>query len=201
MGVYKLSSSGGLKTSRSQYLSMSAGNPIYTDLEHISTVYGTGSSTTITFTNIPQSYKHLQIRAVARTSYASTSDTFYAYNYNNNTGSTNSSYHSLYATGSGVASSSSTGNFSSILGFVSGANASANSHGVVITDIPDYTSTAKNKTLQSYWTYVNASENQVGLTSAVPFTLPGTGAITSISFICNGNFSTTSRISLYGIRG
>jgi hypothetical protein len=170
--------------------------------ELIATANGTGSSNTITFSSIPQTYKHLQFRAVARTAYGASIDTFYAYNFNNNTNSTGASYHLLYGTGSGVAQSAgSTGNFSAILGYVSGNNAVANSHGVLITDIADYTSITKNKTLRTFWGFTHSGEQQVGLTSAVPFSTLGTNAITSVSFVANGNFTTSTRISIYGIRG
>lgn len=170
-------------------------------MELISTATGTGSSNLITFTNIPQTYKHLQIRGVVRTAYGSTVDTVWAYNFNNNTGSTGSANHQLYGNGSSVYSTASTGNSSAPIAYTAGSSATANTYGAVVLDIVDYASTVKNKTLRSFWGFVSSGNYQVGLTSNLPVTLPGTNAVSTLSLISNGNYTTATRFSLYGIKG
>jgi len=165
----------------------------------IASVNGTGSATSVTFSSIPQTFTHLQIRGFIRTAYASAFDTIYAYNYNNNTGSTGSAYHLLYGDGSSVAAGSGTGSFSTPLGYCPGNSATANVYGVMVFDILDYTNTNKNKTTRTLFGYDNNGSGQVGLTSGLPLTLPGTAAVTSLSLVFNGNITTASRFDLYGI--
>jgi len=169
--------------------------------ESIASVNGNGSSTSVTFNSIPQTYTHLQVRALIRTTYASAFDTIYAYNYNNNTGSTGSAFHILYGDGSNAATGAGTGSFSTVLGYCPGASATTNVYGVMVFDILDYTNTNKNKTTRTLFGYDNNGSGQVGLTSGLPLTLPGTNAVTTLSLIFNGNITTASQFALYGIRG
>ena len=73
MAVTKLSNSG-IKTGVLKYDSMLAGNTAYDPSATwlIQRVAGTGSSATITFSNIPTNYKHLQIRALGKNSSTAT---------------------------------------------------------------------------------------------------------------------------------
>ena len=69
MGVYKLSAAGGITTPRTNYSSFLAGNAAFVPgaYESIaSTTVGSGGVSTITFSSIPDTYKHLQIRYTAR---------------------------------------------------------------------------------------------------------------------------------------
>jgi len=71
MGVYKLSTAGGLTTPRTNYSSFLAGNPAvrFTSYESIATVtVGSGGTSTISFTSIPATYTHLQLRMLGKTS-------------------------------------------------------------------------------------------------------------------------------------
>ena len=68
MGVYKLSTAGGLATPRTNYSSFLAGNAGYVppSYESIQTTTLSSSQSTISFTSIPATFKHLQIRCIAR---------------------------------------------------------------------------------------------------------------------------------------
>jgi len=198
--IYKMSNAGGMSTV-TRYTDMLAGNAVYKEnsYESIATVNGTGSATSVTFNSIPQTYTHLQVRALIRTTYASAFDTIYAYNYNNNTGSTGSAFHLLYGDGSSAAAGSGTASFSTALGYCPGNSANANVYGVMVFDILDYTNTNKNKTTRTLFGYDNNGSGQVGLTSGLPLTLPGTNAVTTLSLVFNGNITTASQFALYGV--
>jgi len=195
MGVYKLSTAGGLATPRTNYSSFLAGNPAVEFGSYHSiatTTVGSGGSATVTFSSIPSTYTHLQIRAFQKTSSAGDLN----FTLNSDTGA-NYSRHYLYGTGSG--SPSSGGNTAQTLGYV-GYNPSAVYFQASIIDILDYKSTTKTKTIRSL---VGADANGSGyilFTSTGWFATPT--AITSISFSHGGgNFSEFSQFALYGIKG
>ena len=172
------------------------------DFQSIATAYGTGSSTSITFSSIPQTFTHLQIRWVIRSLNASF-DTVYAYNFNNDTNSTGAAGHILSGNGSSISSTSYTGSFSTILGYAPATPQLTYSSAVGITDILDYTNTNKLKTIRSVsgWDGNGGGAGDTYFLSALPVTRPGTGAVTSLTILCNGNISTTSSVALYGIKG
>lgn len=159
--------------------------------ELISTAYGTGSSGTISFTSIPSTYKHLQIRYLGNK--ASSSDLRLTAN------SIASGYSAHYLQGDGSAVSS--GAFTSQTTLImqnSVGGSTANSFAAGIIDILDYASTAKNKTVRAF-TGQTGTFNFVDLHSGM---IPTTSALTTISLaISSGSWTTTSRFSLYGIKG
>jgi hypothetical protein len=165
----------------------------------IASITTTSSVSDVRFSSIPQTFTHLQVRCFLRTTNSSVEDTVYSYNYNNNTGSTGSAYHSIVGSGTSATSGGQTGQFSSVLGYCPAANANTNVYGSLILDILDYTNTNKNKTLRSLSGYDNNGSGTVSLYSNLPLTLPGTGAVTSLTIVCNGNIAANSRFEIYGI--
>jgi hypothetical protein len=123
----------------------------------------------------------------------------YAYNYNNNTNSTGSAFHFLIGDGATAQTSAGTGSYSTAFGYCPGASAPANVYGSFVMDILDYTNTNKNKTIRTLFGHDNSGNGWVGLTSGLPLTLPGTGAVTSLSFVFNGNITALSRFDIYGV--
>jgi hypothetical protein len=167
--------------------------------ELISTATGTGSANTITFSSIPATYRHLQLRIVGRSTFANTSNENASITLNGLT----SGYSHHYFAGDGSSSlvfgqaSQSSWQYGLI---VPQNNQQANVFSSAIIDLLDYTSTTKNKTLRGFlgW-HVTSATRQIQLGSSMIAT---TNAITSISFaLPQGNWTTTSRFSLYGIRG
>lgn len=157
-----------------------------------STVLGSANST-ISFTSVAQTYKHLQVRFAAKnTSFGP--DLYMAFN-----GATSGfSMHFLRGNGSAVSSSNYL-NQSAIwmLNAVSRSNTtSAFSAGVI--DILDYSSTSKNtttRTLNGRADYENDVYLQSGLWN-------NTAAVSQIDFtLSGGSFATGTRFSLYGIKG
>jgi hypothetical protein len=167
------------------------------------TLVDSGGSSNITFNDIPQTYKHLQIRLMSRNNRASTSDTL-GIQFNGDTSISNYVWlHYVYGNnGSAGAAGYGTGvNASIYLGECPSSTATSNIFGVSIADILDYTSESKNKVLRS----LNGKEadalNQ-GFISLSSGAWLSTAPITSIKiFANNGNFVQYSRFSLYGIKG
>lgn len=167
------------------------------DYELIATTFGTGSSSSIVFNSVPSTYKHLELRIAARTSRALDLDGLNI-RLNNDSGS-NYASHRLRGDGSTVYSENGTGT-SGWIGFVTGNTAAAGNHGAAIVQVLDYANTNKNKTTQSLSGEHATNFAWLGLFSNVWLS---TSAVTSVSVHADSgsNFLSTTRVSLYGIRG
>lgn len=176
---------------------------VATDFEPIATATGTGSSATITFTSIPSTYKHLQLRVLARDLGAGTATgnaTFIRLN--NNTGS-NYSLHSNFGDGATLTSGGygfgGTGGNGYIYGITAAGGNTAGLMGVGIIDILDYTNTSK---LKTYSIFSGIEQNGTGVISLTTGMFNSTAAITRIDIQgSQGSFTTTSVFSLYGLKG
>jgi hypothetical protein len=158
------------------------------------TTVGAGGTGTITFSSIPSTYKHLQIRVMAVYSAA---NPFGTLRFNGDSGSVYW-WHQLQGNGS-VANASAYASLGTSIYFP--ADAVGSSTPVVqVADVLDYTSTSKNKTIRILEGYdANGSGNlrlASGLWSATP------AAITSITISTStGSFNQYSSFALYGIKG
>jgi len=185
----------GFPKSRSLLAGNTAYDPAATWL--IQRVAGTGSAGNITFSSIPQTYKHLQIRVTSR----DTGTASVAYMRLNSDSGTNYSLHRLTGTGSAVTASGFASQTEVVLTYIAtDSSYAANIMGVGLVDIHDYASTTKNKTVRYFCGRDNNSTNgQISLQSSVWLS---TSAITSITLIPGGTaFSTTSTFALYGMVG
>ena len=187
--------------------SMLVGNPAFipSDYESIATGTGTGSNSTITFSSIPSTYKHLQLRILSKSTTTSVQTTQMRITFNSDTGS-NYSYHRIVSDGTtlgatGAASITAVVIDALSITSISPINASTFSVGII--DIQDYSSTTRNKTVRSF---AGADNNRV----ASGFTIMAlnssvwlnTSAISTIDVNVNsGNFAVGSVVSLYGIKG
>ena len=110
-----------------------------------------GGVASITFAGIPSGYKHLQVRAIARSNRASTVDVV-KLNLGNGSADTaaNYSWHQLYGTGStaGAAAGASTSTIE--LPVISASSASTGIFGLMVLDILDYQSINKYKTVRGF---------------------------------------------------
>lgn len=167
--------------------------------EAISTVYGTGSSGVVTFSIIPSTYKHLQVRATA---FASTAGQSIFPRLNGVSASGNYFWHYLEGIGSGTAIAGAAGSSGGILESlfqVNGTESSSTPH-VFVMDLLDYTNTNKNKVARTLYGADANGSGTIGLGSGV-FLTSGT-AVSSISFsLQSGTFSSNSQFALYGIKG
>jgi hypothetical protein len=172
----------------------------------IATATGTGSSGTITFSSIPATYQHLQLRFMVKTTETTSIFRDYRLRFNGDTGS-NYARHTLTGDGAtaSAAGAASVTEITAINTVIPTSNAAfANMMGVGIVDLHDYTSTTKNKTVRIFTgADVNRSTAPVGrvtLNSGLYFATPA--AITSITFVLtSGSLTTSSVLSLYGIKG
>jgi len=170
--------------------------------ESIASATGTGSSGTITFSSIPSTYQHLQLRCLIRTDTSSPEpgNTFIDLNFNSDTGA-NYSIHRINGDGASASALGTADDIYSRIYSIGSRGTETNRMGAGIIDIHDYASTTKFKTIRAIGGIdVNsASTNgQISLTSGL---WRSTSAITSIKLtIGSGNFTTNSQIALYGIK-
>jgi hypothetical protein len=180
-----IASSGGAAAAASSY-------------ESISTVtVGSGGSSSISFTSIPSTYQHLQIRVHGMLTATSAAISFRV-----GTGgtpdTTTSNYYYHRLTGNGA--SASAGGGADILqsAWVVGNSSTANPE-VFVTDILDYKDTNKYKTLRMFSGVDNNGSGEINLTSGL---WKNTGAIDVIQMVPNtGNFAQYASFALYGIKG
>lgn len=164
-----------------------------------------GGQTTITFSSIPQTYTHLQLRVLGRSTFvrgAGSTVPVSMYMKIGNSGtiqSTNYYYHDLR--GDGATASAAGGSFTSTVianNTFPAANATSGIFGGTIVDILDYTSTTKNKTFRSLNGVDQNGSGTMALTSSLYF---GTSlAITDIQLTSDGDFAQYTQIALYGIK-
>jgi hypothetical protein len=178
--------------------SISGSKAVTNSYESIATATGTGSSGIITFTSIPQTYKHLQVRAILRgTAAASANGT--DMRYNSDSGA-NYTLHRLIGDGASASADAYTGRTGAWLGLEVDASAASNIYAAAVVDILDYTNTNKYKTSRSMGAYDLNGSGQINFASALWL---NTAAITSITITAasSGNWTTGSSFALYGIKG
>lgn len=189
-------------TGITKYDSMLAGNAFYDPEAHVLIATQTVSSTvaSVTFSNIPQGYKHLEIRASVQNSFASApyggQGAFWTVN--GDTTYTNYRSHLLWGNGSSVQSQSiqSSGWNGLYVGTTGGAGMTyAPSH---IVQLLDYSSTSKYKTSRGLSGWDSNGSGEALLSSAMWMS---TSAITSLEFKVYGYSISAGTFSLYGIKG
>lgn len=165
--------------------------------ESIATVtVGSGGSSTITFSSIPNTYKHLQVRI---NWYGATGDQSLLTTLNNVTTGNLYALHSLEGNGSSASAGASTSrnNFEA---FYDGNNAGSTTNNKVgILDLLDYTNTNKNKTIRLLW---GADYNGAGKVALASSLFASTNAITQLDFKpFSTSFAQHTKFALYGIKG
>ena len=165
------------------------------DFESIATTtVGAGGSASITFSSIPSTYKHLQIRCTGK---STSTGSFGDLTFNSDTGS-NYTYHSLYGDGGSAASEASAprANVAAVVSLTASSN--TNIFGASVIDILDYTNTNKNKTVRIL---SGDDRNGSGFIAFVSGSWMNTNAITSITITARANsIAQYSSFALYGIK-
>ena len=199
MAVERLSQASVLTLNK--YSSMMAGSTyIPGSFELISTTIPSGSVSQIdlSLTGLSATYKHLQIRIVGRTSGAFTTSDLRV-RFNTDTTSTYST-HTLWGN-TAMHGDSSLTTFGQITDYFPAASAVANSYSVSVTDLLDcFNSTTYKQYRTLSGAYSDGGSSAVKLASG---SWRNTAALSTISIFAGStpNFTTASRISLYGVRG
>jgi hypothetical protein len=167
------------------------------------TTVGSSGQSTITFGSIPSTYKHLQIRYIARNS--GTGDNFIALKWIFNSDSTAVySNHYIYGngsvTGSAALTSTTSAGGAGLLGMIhDNATGYTNMFGAGVIDILDYANTNKYKTCRLLGGEDLNGSGRVYLMSS---NWQKTTAITQIDLSFEtGNCMEYSQFALYGIKG
>jgi hypothetical protein len=153
------------------------------------TTVGAGGSSSVTFSSIPQTYTHLQLRILSLQNTATSGGTI---SLNSDTTTTNYYYH--YISGNGSAASAGAGQDRIYAPWNSG---SSSGPGVTILDFIDYANTNKYKTVRQLNGYDTNGAGAVLFTSHLWM---NTSAINTIAITSSG-FSQYSSFALYGVKG
>ena len=173
----------------------------FSSFESIQTVtVGSGGAATISFTSIPATYTHLQIRGIGRTDASGTSQ-----NLNMTINNDTSSAYSLHQLDGDGASASAYGenvnrtNCAQVIQ-ITASSAAASIFGTGIIDILDYTNTNKKRTVRSL--RGQDQNNSDGGLSFKSYLYTSTTAISRLDFFSgSGNLVQYSQLALYGIKG
>ena len=172
-----------------------------TDFYQIATTTLTGNQLQIDFSNIPQTYTHLQLRAFVRNSEATT-DSETTFRFNDDSGA-NYSDHQLRGYGTAIISNATANRTKGRAGYNTGSTTTSNTFGVWIMDILDYTNTNKFKTTKTLCGYDNNGTNFSGV-YLISANWRSTSAVTKISLTGDNqagrNFVQYSRFDLYGVK-
>lgn len=164
-------------------------------------IVGSGGASTITFSSIPSTYTHLQLRVWGYNT--SGSPRSLEFKFNSDAG-TNYSNHYVYGDGtSAFAGGVASRNYCYVYDASSaqrGFNGDSTKASCFIIDILDYKNTSKNKTVRSLGGWDGAGSGNIGLASSQWMS---TAAINRIDFTLpySTNYGQYTKIALYGIKG
>jgi hypothetical protein len=163
------------------------------------TTVGGGGAASISFTSIPATYTHLQIRAMGRSSTGGFTNTGVTVRMNNDTTS-NYSNHGLDSYGTGISAFGSASTSSMYIGEVVGSTGLANAYGVFVLDILDYANTNKYKTIRTLIGQNQNSASSVGNISLTSGSWRSTSAVDRIDLTTGFTLAQYSSFALYGIK-
>ena len=171
--------------------------PVVGAYDSLAAVTLSTATSTIVFSGIPTGYKHLQLRALARTEVTGDSDflgTRFNSDYTNNYWN-----HDLHGNGTNKYGQSGSATGYAYVQRVATDQHSTNVFGLIILDILDYGSTNKYKTLRSLGGYDNAGSGEIFINSTL---WTSTSAVTSMTITgsTGANFKAYSSFALYGVK-
>ena len=173
------------------------GNAIFNSFESIQTVtVGSGGQVSVTFSSIPSTYKHLQIRCLARSTYATTQDNAY-FIFNSDT-SSSYAFHYLYGTGATAAAGGLATQTKNLLDGEPGSSIAANIFGATVLDILNYSNTNKYKTSRMLTGWDGNGSGNIALQSGL---WQSTSTVNAITITNTSSFAQYSSFALYGIKG
>ena len=166
-----------------------------------------GGLATVEFNNIPQTYTHLQLRALARGNRTPVTYDNFVLRFNSDVGNSYS-YHTMYGDGRAggpFSEGSGTSATNSMLAAnIPGSASLTSSFGVAVIDIWDYTSTSKNKTMRSLSGYESNTTGYSSIYSSICLTSGSwysTAAVNTITILAsNAPLQQYSHFALYGVK-
>jgi hypothetical protein len=165
--------------------------------ESIATVTASGGESSLSFTSIPSTYQHLQIRGIARTSTNNYYTAFFM-QFNSDTAS-NYNWHYVAGYNSITEAYGQSDNKMQLVG-ASGNPSTSNGFGATVIDILDYANTSKYKTTRGLTGYDNNASAQ-GYVELASGLWRSTSAVSSILLKPNVTFAAGTTFALYGIKG
>lgn len=161
-------------------------------MEAIATTYLEADAASVTFSSVPATYEHLQIRGTLR----GASNGTLAIQLNSDTGS-NYSRHQMYGAGSSLGTNVNAGIAFMNIAYVSWTDESTTAYSTHTIDLLDYANTNKNTSVCSFWGF---TYDQVSFNSQL---WDDTSAVSTIKLYEAGagaNFVRGSEFTLYGIK-
>jgi hypothetical protein len=172
-----------------------------TSYESIATVTVGSPVLSISFTSIPSTYQHLQIRGIGRSSNNAAFETFEntLVAFNSDTTNSNYAWHNLVGDGASATANGYTSNRVLVNAAITGAALASGIFGTFITDILDYANTSKYTTTRSL---AGGDANGSGRLMLQSNLWLNTAAITSITLTnsSGNNWAQYSSFALYGIK-
>jgi len=159
-----------------------------------------GSTTaSITFSSIPQTYTHLQIRGISRCNRAVSFASSLQVQFNGDTGSNYWQYHYVYGDGASTGTGAGSLTTQALVGGSLGSSSTANTFATQVIDILDYRNTNKYKVIRSLDGNDTNGAGGIYLNSA---NWNSTSAITSLTIYPTVSFSFLqySSYALYGVK-
>ena len=198
--VFKLSNAGGM-SSRTRYWSMLAGNTTWVpytptgSFDSIATQTAAGGESSLSFTSIPSTYTHLQLR-MSNIKFSADQDIKVTFN---SVGGTSYIEHQLYGNGSSASAwaSSSQGYIDILYTLVNDADTNTIPSAAIM-DILDYANTNKYKTTRTLWGGDYNGKGKVCLQSGLFMSTNAISTITVQPF--STNFTAGCTFNLYGVK-
>ena len=165
--------------------------------DSLATVTLSATAASVTFSGIPSTYKHLQLRIMGRSTRTGSNANSMIYTFNGS--STGYGYtHRLYGNGSTASADAPNGSTYSFGPALATDASTSGIMGVAILDILDYANTNKYKTTRALGGHDNNGSGEIHLDSGL---WQNTAAITSISLsIDSFSWTANSTFALYGVK-
>jgi hypothetical protein len=157
---------------------------------------GAGGAGSVSFSSIPSTYTHLQIRYIARSNESTNNNIAYSFN---SDGAANYSDHTIFADGSSVSAFANANSSNPIFLALSNSARLASTYSAGVFDLLDYANTNKYKTTRIL---SGREDNSAGALLFASGSWRNTAAVNNISLAPSvGSFVQYSQFALYGIKG
>lgn len=167
--------------------------PSSSDYQSISTATVTsGGTASITFSSIPATFTHLQLRCFASSATGGGFTSIFRYNSDS---ASNYSFHRVEGDGTTAASAAGASRSSGVINYTVSTNWATS-----VMDVLDYTSTSKNKTTRILTGNDNNGTGYVGLYSGLWYATPAAIHTIVLSIESGYNFAVNSSFALYGVK-